>query len=182
MKSISSQSSIHQELKAYFSVNSCVQSLLDLSKQLFDYSFSQNDSFSSHELWTSSKEGIFKIEVYNKDSTRVGLIYMDLYQRDGKFPGACHFTIQCGCEAFSSNDSLTRQYPIVLLSFNFNSTTGLTLHELETLYHEWGHGLHSVLSSTKYQHLSGTRCPVDYAEVPSHLFEYFSRDSRVSTS
>jgi mitochondrial intermediate peptidase len=50
---------------------------------------------------------------------------------------------------------------------------------VETLHHEWGHALHSLLSRTTFQHLSGTRGGVDFVEVPSHLFEHFSRTPSV---
>lgn len=71
------------------------------------------------------------------------------------------------------------QLPIVALSFNFNPPQGvgslktplLTLLDIETLYHEWGHALHSILSRTTFQHLSGTRGPTDFVEVgESHLY------------
>lgn len=51
--------------------------------------------------------------------------------------------------------------------------------EVETLFHEFGHALHSLLSQTEFQHLSGTRAQLDYVETPSHLFEYFAWDYRV---
>jgi len=91
---------------------------------------------------------------------------------------------------FNSTQSLllSTQIPIVVLSFSFprslqNTTTTqedsrgflhsqpvgdnicLSLQDLETLYHEWGHALHSILSRTKFQHLSGTRGGTDFIEV-----------------
>ena len=64
------------------------------------------------------------------------------------------------------------QLPIVALSFNFvtKSTSGarntlLSFGDIETLHHEWGHALHSLLSRTTFQHLSGTRGATDFIEV-----------------
>ncbi len=54
----------------------------------------------------------------------------------------------------------------------------MTPSKAETLFHECGHALHSLLSRTRYQHLNGTRCPLDFVEVPSHLFEYWFRDPK----
>ena len=75
----------------------------------------------------------------------------------------------------------SQQLPLVALAFNFPpSDRGeeplLGLNELTTLFHEWGHALHSLLSRTTYQHLSGTRGALDFVEVPSHLFEYFASE------
>ena len=148
-----------------------------------------------------------------KSGKMVGTVFMDLFERDNKFPGAAHFTVQCGCSRTTlvhhpqsvsvptgggldvkqnsgpsspnSNSMLieSAQLPIVALVFHFKkprvhnissspaSSSSymrhclLGLQEVETLHHEWGHALHSLLSGTKFQHLSGTRGGSDFVEV-----------------
>ena len=70
------------------------------------------------------------------------------------------------------------QLPVVALVANISSHNHLTYSDLETLCHEFGHALHSILSRTEFQHLSGTRGPQDVIEVPSHVFEGFASDPK----
>ncbi|XP_038715037.1 mitochondrial intermediate peptidase, mitochondrial-like isoform X2 [Tripterygium wilfordii] len=73
---------------------------------------------------------------------------------------------------------------IIFTSFASNmshssSTMRLNHWEVETLFHEFGHALHSLLSRMDYQHFSGTRVAFDFAETLSNLFEYYAWDYRV---
>ena len=140
---------------------------------------------------------------HEADDGELGTMFFDLHPRDGKFLHAAHFTIRCGrmrndedggvggCRdgggggARGGGDD-DHQLPIVALVCNLSpsqshapggpSQTLLSHSEVETLYHEFGHGLHSLLSRTSFQHLSGTRASLDFVETPSHLFESFARD------
>ncbi|KAJ8536697.1 hypothetical protein K7X08_035098 [Anisodus acutangulus] len=72
---------------------------------------------------------------------------------------------------------------VVALVCNFSGSSlapvRLNHFEVETLFHEFGHALHSFLSRTEYQHFSGTRVVLDFAETPSNLFESYAWDYRV---
>lgn len=154
----------------------------------------KQDTAGQGGLQEMEQEGVQLLQKYTvrEDATgrQLGTVFFDLFERPNKFPGAAHFTVQCGCTrtrivgASSSSAGgaglrldTSEQLPIVALVFHFkrpaaaNSTASLLKHallnlsEVETLHHEWGHALHSLLSETKFQHLSGTRGGTDFVEV-----------------
>jgi len=94
--------------------------------------------------------GASKYSLKESDGSLVGVIYFDLGSRQDKYNHSAHFTIQGGCEEWSSDyTSVTgRSVPRVCVVMNLEGT--LTVGSLETLFHEYGHALHSVMSKTRY--------------------------------
>ncbi|XP_050225251.1 mitochondrial intermediate peptidase, mitochondrial isoform X2 [Mercurialis annua] len=161
---------------SYFPLPHCIEGLKVLVKSLFGATF-HNVPMAPGESWHPD---VIKMVLHHPQEGDLGYLYLDLYSRKGKYPGCANFTIKGGCRISETE----YQLPVVALVCNFSgshssSTVRLTHCEVETLFHEFGHSLHSLLSRTDYQHFSGTRVALDFAEMPSNLFEYFAWDYRV---
>ena len=80
-----------------------------------------------------------------------------------------------------SDPTALYQLPTIALicDFPLSSPTLLTFRDVQTLFHEAGHAIHSMLGRTALQNVSGTRCATDFAELPSVLMEYFASDPSV---
>ena len=118
-------------------------------------------------------QNIIKLAVFDAKEGLIGYIYADLFERENKDSRTCLHTIRCGT---------VNQLPAVLLQccFQWNRKQitewgypKISLSQLHTLFHEFGHALHAILGRTSYQNTSGTRGPTDFAEIPSTLFENF---------
>ncbi|ETV78392.1 hypothetical protein, variant 1 [Aphanomyces astaci] len=161
-------------ISAYFPVDRCIDGLRLICDQLFGVHLTDT-AMAPHESWHPD---VRKLVVTRHDRP-VGVLFLDLYPRPNKYNHFAHFTIRCGKQLPTHY-----QTPVVALVCNFQQPTAdtpplLTHGEVETLFHEFGHALHSVLSQTEMQHVSGTRGQLDFVETPSHLFEYFAWDPRV---
>lgn len=179
-----------QKLRQFLSLNEQIKYLFNLFEKLFDIKISEIKGVEKKKmnLWSNDvmvfeikdKIKIAKTDIKSSDNyQRTGILLMDLFPRDGKFGHACMHTI------FDSHNIInkTKEIPISLIVCNFAKPTGKTpslvnMGELETLYHEAGHAIHSLLSKTKYATHFGTSVSWDFVELPSQIMELWLQDKK----
>jgi intermediate peptidase len=178
-------------LAPYLSLSNCLNAMKKLTSSLFGIRMeemkledgerwdviTQNDNSSSNQQSTTPEKGeeIRKFVVSEEETGReLGTMYLDLHPRPGKYTHAAHFTVRCGC--LENGPDSDYQKPIVALVCNMNTgQASFSSHqEVETFLHEYGHAMHSLLSRTNFQHLSGTRAAMDFVETPSHWMEHYA--------
>jgi peptidyl-dipeptidase Dcp len=116
-------------------------------------------------------------EVLEADGTHLGIFYSDYYPRDGKRSGAWS-------SSFRSQSNIDGNFitPLVYNVGNFSKPTAdkpslMSIDEVETLFHELGHGLNSLFGNTTYS--GSRRVPRDFVELPSQIMENWAKDAAV---
>ena len=155
-------------LRPYFELGAVTNGVFGFAKRMYGLRFTPN-----HDAQVFHPE----VEVYDvtdEDGRAVGMLYLDFFPRTTKQSGAWMTSFREQYIDEYGNDVR----PLVTLTMNFTRPTDtkpslLTVREVETFMHEFGHALHQLLSRCKYQSLSGTNVCRDFVEVPSQFNENY---------
>lgn len=118
-------------------------------------------------------------EVLDKDGSHLGLLFMDFYPRESKRVGAWMSEFEGQHKKAGKNID-----PIITTNFNFTKPSGdkpalISYEEVTTLFHEFGHALHGLLSDCTYPSLAGTNVSRDFVEMPSQIMENWAAEPEV---
>lgn len=153
-------------------MRSTIDGFIELARRLFQLDLRYEEP-QAGETWHPT---VSKLVARDSTSRVIGVVYLDLYQRSGKFSGSANFPIR-----FRTMHSESAKVALVMSQPppSKNAPSLLAFHDVVTLWHELGHTLQSLLSETRLQHFSGTRSLQDSVETVSLLFEHFAQDYRV---
>lgn len=153
-----------EELRPYFEVNASIAGVFQHAEKLFGLRFQKNETIPKYHP---------DVQVFEVlDGTKyLGLLYVDLFARETKRGGAWMTTF-----LDQGSDGKQAHRPHVSIVCNFTKPTQetpslLTFNEMQTLFHEFGHALHGLLSDCMYSSTAGTNVLWDFVELPSQIME-----------
>ena len=155
------------EIKPYFNLDSVQQNgVFYAAHRVYGLSFKQR-----HDIPTYHPD-MKVFEVLDREGNTIALFYSDYFRRPTKRGGAW-------MSGFAKQSGLRKQIPIIYNVTNYakapeGQPTLITWDEVCTLFHEFGHALHGILSNCKYNTLSGTAVARDFVEMPSQFNESFA--------
>lgn len=167
-----------EELRVYFPYQQVLEGMFAIYQRIFGLKFERLDP---PYKWISDLQ-LYAVSD-SKNGEPLGLFYLDMFPRAGKFN---HFA-QFGLIEGKLMDNGKYQRPTVILVCNFPSPSAgkpsLLAHtDVETLFHEFGHAMHSIMTHAKYARFSGTSVPRDFVEAPSQMLENWVWDKKVLDS
>ena len=160
------------EISKYLEINNVMQGIFHVANKLYGLTFKEvTDQLPVYEPTAKA------FEVIDKDGKTLAVFYSDNFPRDGKGAGAW-------CTSFrgQSYEGDERIIPIVVNSCNMTSPSGdkpalQTIDNVETLFHEFGHALHSFMRDVRYNSASGVER--DFVELPSQINEHWAFEPEV---
>ena len=156
-------------VRPYFELSKVIKGVFGLATRLYGITFRENEDIPVYH------PDVKAYEVFDKDGSYLAVLYADFYPRKGKQGGAWMTSYQDQW----INQKGENIRPHVSLVMNFTKPTAdkpalLTLGEVETFLHEFGHSLHGMFANTRFSSLSGTNVWWDFVELPSQFMENFS--------
>ncbi|GHT17287.1 dipeptidyl carboxypeptidase II [Bacteroidia bacterium] len=154
-----------EAIRQYFKMENVRQGAFDLATKLYGITFKK---VTNVPLYNKEAE---TFEVNDNDGTLLGLLYTDYFPRAGKRAGAWMNNL---CDQYKKDGKDHR--PVIVNVGNFTKGTAgepslLTIDDVETVFHEFGHALHGLLSQCTYPSTSGTAVTRDFVELPSQVIE-----------
>lgn len=160
-------------LRPYFHLESVMNGAFEVANRLYGITFEEKSDIPKYH------EDVRVFEVKEADGSHIGILYVDYFPRASKRGGAW-------MNSFRKQSRRLGQmvHPVIANVGNFSKPTGgkpslLSLEEALTLFHEFGHALHGLLSNCTYEELSGTSVPRDFVELPSQIMENWAMDPEV---
>ena len=151
-------------VKPYFVLDNMVAAMFDAAAKLFGVNFAPRSDFPLYH------PDVRAYEVRGADGRAIGIFLHDNFARTGKRSGAW-------MSSYRDQENLDGEVlPIVVNNNNFSKgdPTLLSFDDAKTLFHEFGHGLHGLLSQVRYRSQSGTAVLRDFVEFPSQIFEHWA--------
>jgi len=156
------------EIKPYLQLPKMIEAAFFTASQLFGITFEERRDVPTYH----PDVRVWEVKLQGK---HVGLFFGDYFARSSKRSGAW-------MSSFREQENLERAItPIVVNTCNFVKADPalLSFDEARTLFHEFGHGLHGLLSKVRYPRLSGTNVARDFVELPSQIFEHWLEEPEV---
>lgn len=154
-----------EELRPYFKLENVIEGVFEHSRKLFGLTFKLTTNLPTYHPEVKT------YEVYDNKENYVGLFYMDFFPRETKKGGAWMTNYR---EQGMWSNEIRRPHVSIVCNFTKPTPTKpslLSYDEVRTLFHEFGHALHGLLSQCKYRTLSGTNVYWDFVELPSQIME-----------
>ncbi|HSM46819.1 MAG TPA: M3 family metallopeptidase, partial [Draconibacterium sp.] len=163
-----------EQLRPYFEVNNVRDGAFAVATKLFGLTFTKLDNMPLYHPECQV------YEVKDADGSHIGVIYLDFFPRESKKGGA--WMTNYREQKISADGKNIR--PVVSLTCNFSKPVGdkpalLSYDEVETFFHEFGHGLHGLLSQCSYVSIAGTNVSRDFVELPSQIMEHWAAEPEV---
>jgi peptidyl-dipeptidase Dcp len=163
-----------EQLRPYFEVNNVRDGAFAVATKLFGLTFTKLENMPLYHPECQV------YEVKDADASLIGVIYLDFFPRESKKGGA--WMTNYREQKITADGKNIR--PVVSLTCNFSKPVGdkpalLSYDEVETFFHEFGHGLHGLLSQCTYVSIAGTNVSRDFVELPSQIMEHWAAEREV---